>query len=323
MRTWKIACSAAVMALSLTSAARADEWNKLTLLTFSGPVDVPGVTLPAGTYRFQLADPESGRRVIRVDDKDGKKTYGIFLSLSNQKLEASDKPVVMFQESAAGAPPAVKVWFYPGETTGYEFVYPHDQALKIAKANHERVLTMTDTSTSTTTDAERVASMKSAQVSRVDENDKVSTDAELKESSSSVSTASTASTTSTTSTTTATTTTKSKTVAQSPAAAPSTTTAQTTTTSEYVAPPAPTPQSTTTAEATTAPRTLAPQSTPATTAERVNEGAVGTSGTVSPAPAARRRHLPATGSELPLMTLLSGLALAGGVGVRVARKSLA
>jgi hypothetical protein len=273
MRKWKIACGAAAMALSLTSAARADEWNKLTLLTFSGPVDVPGITLPAGTYRFQLADPEGGRQVIRVDDKDGKKTYGMFLSMSNQKLEPSDKPVVMFAESVAGAPPAVKVWFYPGETAGYEFVYPHDQALKIAKATHSKVLSMTDTSTPTTTDAERMASMKSAEVTRIDENEKVLTDA--------------------------------------------TPTAKTTTTSESSAVAAPAPPSTT-AQSTTASR--APEATTAERAEQVPVP-VGTSGSGTPAPA--RRHLPGTGSELPLMELLSGLALAGSVALRAARKTLA
>ena len=49
MRRLSIVCSAAVLALGIATAAHADEWNKLTLLTFSGPVDMPGITLPAGT----------------------------------------------------------------------------------------------------------------------------------------------------------------------------------------------------------------------------------------------------------------------------------
>src|SRR6185436_10649376 len=104
------------------------------------PVDLPGMTLPAGTYRFSLADPESGRRVVKVADKDGTKTFGMFISMPNQRMTPSDKPVVMFKESPAGAPAAVQAWFYPGETYGYEFAYPHDQALKIAKATHQPVL---------------------------------------------------------------------------------------------------------------------------------------------------------------------------------------
>src|SRR5436305_2704468 len=181
MRTWKIALGAALLAAGLAPSAHADEFTKLTLLTFSGPVDVPGVTLPAGTYRFELADPTTSRRVIRVSDKDGSKTYGMFISLPNQRMTPTDKPVVMFKESAAGAPPAVQVWFYPGESYGYEFAYPHDQALKIAKATHQPVLAYTDRAGASASDADRTASMKSAQVARIDENDKpVSNDESLK-----------------------------------------------------------------------------------------------------------------------------------------------
>jgi len=184
MRRLTIACSVAMLALSLAGTARADEWNKLTYLTFSGPVQMPGITLPAGTYRFELADPDTGRRVIRVSDKDGSKIYGTFLSISDQKLERSSEPVVMFKETPAGAPQAVQAWFYPGETFGYEFAYPHDQALKIARATHRSVLSVKDTP-QTSTDQERVASMKSAEVTHIDENGRpVSTDEQLKDSSS-------------------------------------------------------------------------------------------------------------------------------------------
>ena len=98
MRTWRMACSAAVLAIGLATAAHADEWTKLTYLTFSGPVNMPGITLPGGTYRFELMDPDASRRVIRVSDKDGSKNYGIFLTMSDQKMEPSSDPVVMFKE---------------------------------------------------------------------------------------------------------------------------------------------------------------------------------------------------------------------------------
>src|SRR5206468_12890745 len=126
----------------------------------------------------------TSRRVIRVSDKDGTKTYGMFISQSNQRMTPTDKPVVMFRESPAGAPPAVQAWFYPGETYGYEFAYPHDQALKIAKATHQPVLAYNDDSKSSSSDADRMAAMSKSEVSRIDENDRpVSNDEALKESS--------------------------------------------------------------------------------------------------------------------------------------------
>jgi hypothetical protein len=298
MRTWRIACSAAVLAIGLSTAAHADEWNKLTYLTFSGPVNMPGITLPAGTYRFELMDPDTGRRVIRVSDKEGTKNYGIFLSIADQKLEPSDNPVVMFKETPAGMPPAIQAWFYPGDTNGYEFVYPHDQALKIAKGTHQSVLSMSEPKESTT-EADRVASMRGAEVGRIDENGKpVSTDEQLKDSSKLHPSNATASST------TASSTPASSTTASSNAAS-TTAAAQPTTAPKAMA----TPQPRTAAPTTAAPTTASDQSA-------APASAVGTSGSAS------SRHLPRTASPVPLMALLSGLALAGAVGVRTARKSL-
>ena len=161
MRFVKALCYAAALTAIIAPGARADEWNKKTILTFSGPVQIPGATLPTGTYVFKLADIPGNRHVVQVFDKDEKKLYTTMLAIPNQRLEPSDKPVVLFSERSAGTPQAVKVWFYPGETIGNEFVYPKSMAMKIAKANHQSVLAMDDGSTS--------SAYKTAQVGRFDE----------------------------------------------------------------------------------------------------------------------------------------------------------
>jgi hypothetical protein len=304
MRTWRIACGAAVLALGLATAAHADEWNKLTYLTFSGPVSMPGVTLPAGTYRFELADPDSSRQVVRVSDKDGARHYGIFLSISDQKVQPASDPVVMFKETASGQPQAIQAWFYPGETSGYEFVYPHDQALKIARASHQSVLAMKE-SPASSTDEERVASMKRTEVTRIDEHDKpVSTDEQLKDSSTRH-----PSNTSPQSTTAPST---------DPAAAgqsnqqskPATTTAGT--------------RATTTSGARARATTTEPQSNNAraNTADS-NRRTVGTSGSMprtSTSESSSGRRLPRTAGEVPFIELLSGMAFVGGLCVHGLRR---
>jgi hypothetical protein len=98
--------------LAACLAPHADEWSKLTYFTFSAPVEMPGVVLPAGTYKFELADPDNSRRVVRVSDKESGKVHGTFLSIPNQMLDPAAKPLVMFKEAPAGAPEAVKAWFY-------------------------------------------------------------------------------------------------------------------------------------------------------------------------------------------------------------------
>jgi len=280
----------------LAPAAHAEEWTKLTYFTFSAPVEMPGMVLPAGSYKFELADPDSTRRVLRISEKEGGKVQGIFLSIPDQKLEPSDKPIVMFREAPAGAPEAVKAWFYPGETTGYEFVYPHDQALKIAKATHTSVLTAKGEVTGTTL---------ATDTTRVDENDRVlSADEQLKDSSKRA-----AATSTTTSTTTASTTTTgaATTTTEAPAPAPM----------PAPAPPAPAP---TTAQAIQPPATVAPQPQTTPRGTTITEPTpVATSGqTESP-----RRSLPRTASPLPLFELFSGLSIAGGFALRALRKALA
>src|ERR1043165_9881978 len=151
MRVLKYLCCAAAMTVMFAPSARADVWNKKTILTFSGPVQIPGATLPAGSYVFKLADIPGNRHVVQVFDKDERKIYTTILAIPNDRIEPSDNPLVLFSERASGSPQAVRVWYYPGERTGNEFVYPKSQAMRIAKETHQRVLAMNDESSATGT----------------------------------------------------------------------------------------------------------------------------------------------------------------------------
>src|SRR5262245_22461844 len=111
-------CCAVALVLAVGAGARADDWNKKTFFTFSGPVQIPGATLPAGTYTFKLADLSGNRHVVQVFDKAEKKIYATLMAIPDQRNKTSDDPIVVFAERPAGTPVAVKSWFYPGETTG-------------------------------------------------------------------------------------------------------------------------------------------------------------------------------------------------------------
>ena len=49
--------------------ANADLWDQRTIFTFSGPVEIPGQVLDAGTYVFKLADSSSDRNIVQVFNK--------------------------------------------------------------------------------------------------------------------------------------------------------------------------------------------------------------------------------------------------------------
>src|SRR5450432_1565784 len=104
--------------------ATADESDQRTIFTFSGPVEIPGQVLQAGTYVFKLADSQSDRDIVQVLSKDEKHVYGTFLAIPDHRLRPAGKAIITFDESAGGSPEAVKAWFYPGDNYGDQFVYP-------------------------------------------------------------------------------------------------------------------------------------------------------------------------------------------------------
>jgi hypothetical protein len=324
-----------VAALFFVSHARADEYTKLTYLTFSGPVQLPGITLPGGTYMFKLADPDSGRRVLQVWDKDGMKLYTTLLTIPDEKMEASDKPVVMFSERPAGQPQAIKSWFYPDERIGQEFVYPKSQAMQIAKENHAAVLSYTDDSKNN--DA---SSLHSAKIGRVDENGQAVDEGKTAENhasdnavkndnaANSQASASTQSAASTTAPAAATTAADNDNAASSTATRAGATTARADNDQNNpAAPPAPSANRTQSSPAvgtsgTTAQSNTAPRSNTASRHDR----AVGTSGTTADPQNNRNdasRRLPKTASPLGSIELLSALSLLGAFGVHQLRKQSA
>jgi hypothetical protein len=111
----------------LAPAARADEWDKLTVLTFNEPVEVPGKILPAGTYVFKLADSESDRNIVQVFTGDQKHLLATVMAIPDSRTNPTDKTVITFEERPSGSPEALHAWFYPGDTEGVEFVYPKSE----------------------------------------------------------------------------------------------------------------------------------------------------------------------------------------------------
>ncbi len=139
-------CCVALAGMALTITARADESNKKTTMTFSGPVEIPGVhlkgwgVLPAGTYVFKIVDSQSDRHIVQIFNQDETVVYATILAIPNYRLKATDKTVITFRERPAGEPEALRAWFYPGANWGEEFVYGKTKALAIAKETNTPVL---------------------------------------------------------------------------------------------------------------------------------------------------------------------------------------
>ena len=139
-------CFVALTAAVLAPSARADDWNSKTVMTFSGPVEIPGVhlegwaVLPAGTYVFKIMDSQADRHIVQIFNQTETVIYATILAIPNYRLKATDKTVVTFTERPAGEPEALRAWFYPGRNWGEEMVYPKARATTLAKAGNMPVL---------------------------------------------------------------------------------------------------------------------------------------------------------------------------------------
>lgn len=125
-------------ALFFEVAAHADEYDQTTKLTFSQPVQIPGKTLPAGTYLFKLANM-SDRHIVQVFNSDGMVLYATLMAIPTERREATGQSVVTFAEQGNGQPEALLKWFYPGETTGNEFVYSKQVEQQLAQDRQQTV----------------------------------------------------------------------------------------------------------------------------------------------------------------------------------------
>lgn len=304
-----VACTALLLGAASATAQTSD---RTTFVTFSGPVTIPGMTLPAGTYTFRLADSPADRHIVQIFDKEQSKIFATLLAVPAERNQAEGEPVITFRETPADRPPALRYWYYAGEKAGNEFVYPKSQAMMIARASGEGVMAIESESTN-------VSDWTGTPTRVTATADQTTTTASTATATSTASTASTTTAEPTTPPATATGTTTGTATGTTASTATGTTTGTMTGTATGTTAPPTTAQPTTTAErpaTVPAPMTSAPDQPRPTTAPATTPETVGTSGRTEPS------ELPKTASELPLVGLIALFAIAGAVTLRVARKAV-
>jgi hypothetical protein len=117
----------AALSMSLISGAfipslKASELDEKTIIKVSQPVAVDGTVLPAGQYVLKLQDSSPSRNVIFIFNGDETRLIDTILAIHADRLQPSDKSEFSFYDSREGQPAALHTWFYPGETSGFEFL---------------------------------------------------------------------------------------------------------------------------------------------------------------------------------------------------------
>jgi hypothetical protein len=120
-----VAVCGAVAGLALGVATLSATSVRLEYLTFSGPVNLPGVTLRAGTYSFETLDAMSPANVVNVRDRATRQSLflGMADSIARPAGARSAQSIVLGEASRDSAAPII-AWFPNGGTQGYQFRYP-------------------------------------------------------------------------------------------------------------------------------------------------------------------------------------------------------
>jgi len=127
---------AAVASLGLTltllmmlPVARGSEADQATKLTFNQSVHLPARVLPAGTYWFVVPAPG----FVQIFNSDRSQVITTLQDISAERSQATGKTEITFVDRGEMQPAAIVTWFYPGRTTGHEFVYAKQESAKLAR----------------------------------------------------------------------------------------------------------------------------------------------------------------------------------------------
>ena len=116
-----------VVLLGLLSAATTGasfNAGRTTHFTFSGAVELPGVTLPAGSYTFEIVNTNGGSDVVSVTARDRSKVYLVqFTRAVERPAGRTLNAILTLGETRPGMAPRIKAWFPESETRGREFIY--------------------------------------------------------------------------------------------------------------------------------------------------------------------------------------------------------
>ena len=137
MRVTKIAIVASLVLSGLMAGTvRASEEDQAIRVSFSQPVQIPGRVLPAGTYYFVIMNT-SDRKTVRITDEDGTRTIAVVQTINRERWQRTSGTEFTLAEGRGVEPEAIVAWFYPGRTTGHEFVYPAQEEKQLAMAKKD------------------------------------------------------------------------------------------------------------------------------------------------------------------------------------------
>ena len=112
----------ALLTITFAPSAKADEWDKKTVITVHEKIQIQGTTLEPGIYVMKLLDSPSDRRILQIFNAEETELQTTILANAAYRFEPTGDTRFTFAEVPAGQPPAISTWFYPGDNYGLQFL---------------------------------------------------------------------------------------------------------------------------------------------------------------------------------------------------------
>jgi len=130
-----VAAGITLLGMGALPQAKAGQSDETVRMTFSGPVQIPGKVLPAGTYVFRRWSMFGNPNAMMVMNADDQRVVGMTMYLPTYENaappewsagggDARANVHVSFDEAGANTPQLLRSWNYPGDPTGFKLVYP-------------------------------------------------------------------------------------------------------------------------------------------------------------------------------------------------------
>jgi hypothetical protein len=110
-----------LLTITLSPFAKADQWDKKTVITTTQPIQIQGKLLEPGQYVIKLLESPSDRSILQIFDAYETKLEMTVLANTAYRAEPTGDTRFTFSEMQPGQARSLRTWFYPGDNSGLEF----------------------------------------------------------------------------------------------------------------------------------------------------------------------------------------------------------
>jgi hypothetical protein len=89
---------------------------------------------------FKLAEHGSDQNIVQIFNAGGTKLYATLLTDPTDRQKITGNTTVILAEQGSGQPNALTKWYYPGEETGHQFMYPTHEEKQLAQDRMETIV---------------------------------------------------------------------------------------------------------------------------------------------------------------------------------------